>query len=408
MFSSRTRIDQLEIITEQDVEESQRELKKAGPSGLKGFLTQKLNEWRNTPLNIGVTGHAGCGKSTFINTMRGLTAEEQGAAAIGIRETSMECRPYPHPDNAGFTLWDLPGIGAPNFPKETYLQKVEFDKYDFFLILARGRFTENDLWLANEVRASGKLFFLIRTRIDEDLANDKDDHPLAHNEASVLEKVRQDCLSNLQENYHPYKVFLISGKMKYETRWDLPELNKKLVEHISGLKQHAMVFSLRANSKDVIEEKYVKLWKRIYIIAAASAAVATIPTPGLYIVADIALLAKEVNMYMSQLNLNTKSLETLSRVYGIPSQHMSRISTIVQAQNFNGVQSNLQTLLHDMAVNEALEEADKFVPVIGSVVATSVSYSTTLLVLRRILDEIKRASLQVFDMATKLAKTYPD
>ncbi len=396
------------MITEQDVVESQRELKKAGPSGLKGFLTQKLNEWRTTPLNIAVTGQAGCGKSTVINTMRGLTAEDEGAPAIGIIETSMECRPYHHPDNSGFTLWDLPGMGSLNFPKETYLQKVEFEKYDFLLILTRSRFTENDLWLAKEVRARGKRFFLIRTRIDEDLANDKEDHLGTHNEARVLEQVRRDSLSNLQDNYHPYKVFLISGKMKYETRWDLPELNKKLVEHISGLKQHAMVFSLRANSKDVIEEKYVKLWKRIYITAAASAAVATIPTPELYIVADMALLTAEVNMYLSQLNLNTTSLETLSRVYGIPSQHMSRTSTIVQAQNFNGVQSNLQTLLQDMAVNEALEEADKFVPVIGSVVASSVSYSTTLLVLRRILDEIKRASLQVFDMATKLSKTYPD
>lgn len=94
-------------------------------------------------------------------------------------------------------------------------------------------------------------------------------------------------------------------------------------------------------------------------------------------------------MYLSQLNMNLESLHTLPVV-----------------KHGNDVQDILLTLMQDMAVEESLEETAKFVPVFGSVVATSISYSTTLVVLRRILDEIKHASLQGFDMVNEWPETY--
>ncbi len=298
-------------IREEDVEESKRVLRDKGPSGLQGFLKRKLDQWKDVPLNIGVTGQSGCGKSTFINTMRGLTAEDEGAAAVGVVETTTECRPYPHPGNKSFVLWDLPGAGTPKFPRSTYLDQVKFDKYDFFLIMSRSRFTEDDLWLGKEVKARGKLFFFIRTRIDEDMRNDKEDHPRTHDETKVLDAVRQNCLTNLQA-CNVSEIFLISGKKINMMRWDFPELNKHLIERIPGLKRHAMVLSLTANSKDVIEEKYNTLWKRIWIVAGLSAAVAVMPIPGLSVAADVGLLIAEVNVYKTQLKLDQKSLEDFS------------------------------------------------------------------------------------------------
>ncbi len=200
-------------ISKDEKEESRRVLRDKGTSGLQGFLKRKLDQWKDVPLNIGVTGQSSCGKSTFINTMRGLTAEDEGAAAVGVVETTTECRPYPHPSNKSFMLWDLPGAGTPNFPRSTYLDQVNFDKYDFFLIMSRSRFTEDDLWLGKEVKARGKFFFFIRTRIDEDMKNDKEDHPRTHDETKVLDTVRQDCLVNL-EDCHVSEIFLISGKKK--------------------------------------------------------------------------------------------------------------------------------------------------------------------------------------------------
>jgi hypothetical protein len=66
------------------------------------------------------------------------------------------------------------------------LRDVKFDKYDFFLIItATTRFTENDLWLAKEVEKRGKRFFLIRTKMNIDVQNDRYDNPKNNKDYTV-------------------------------------------------------------------------------------------------------------------------------------------------------------------------------------------------------------------------------
>lgn len=105
---------------------------------------------------------SGVGKSTFINCLRGLEAEDEGAANVGVVETTTEPRAYEHPDFPNLKIWDLPGknsfflllfhrtnhpfilgVGTPNYPRSCYLEKIQFERYDFFLILCRTRFTGN-------------------------------------------------------------------------------------------------------------------------------------------------------------------------------------------------------------------------------------------------------------------------
>lgn len=100
---------------------------------------------------------SGVGKSTFINCFRNVQAEDEGAARVGVVETTNEPKAYEHPDFANLKVWDLPGrdiplfettcrriilgVGTPNYPRSEYLQKIQFERYDFFLILCRTRFT---------------------------------------------------------------------------------------------------------------------------------------------------------------------------------------------------------------------------------------------------------------------------
>jgi energy-coupling factor transporter ATP-binding protein EcfA2 len=103
---------------------------------------------------------SGVGKSTFINCLRGLEAEDQGSASVGVVETTNQPTPYEHPDFPNLKIWDLPGthfflfdsfeqkililgVGTPNYPRSCYLEKIQFERYDFFLILCRTRFTGN-------------------------------------------------------------------------------------------------------------------------------------------------------------------------------------------------------------------------------------------------------------------------
>lgn len=52
---------------------------------------------------------SGVGKSTFINCLRGLEAEDQGSASVGVVETTNQPTPYEHPDFPNLKIWDLPG-----------------------------------------------------------------------------------------------------------------------------------------------------------------------------------------------------------------------------------------------------------------------------------------------------------
>jgi len=86
------------------------------------------------------------------------------------------------------------------------------------LIVSRTRFTENDLWLANEIKKFGKKFFFIRTNLDQDLINEKNDHPKTYNETLVLDRIRENCLAHIRTVDDTANVFLISGRINYTSR----------------------------------------------------------------------------------------------------------------------------------------------------------------------------------------------
>ena len=100
--------------------------------------------------------------------------DNEHAAKTGVTETTMDQTSYEHPSNPNILFWDLPGIGTPNYPNlPKFSEKVGIEKYDTFLIISSGRFTENDLLLAKKVESMGKSFFFVRTKIDNDVRSQK-------------------------------------------------------------------------------------------------------------------------------------------------------------------------------------------------------------------------------------------
>ena len=68
-----------------------------------------LDIWKGVRINIGVIGDRGTGKSTLINAFRDLFPNDQGAAPIGIIETTKHQLVFSHPENTNILFWDLPG-----------------------------------------------------------------------------------------------------------------------------------------------------------------------------------------------------------------------------------------------------------------------------------------------------------
>ncbi|XP_068099464.1 interferon-inducible GTPase 5-like [Hyperolius riggenbachi] len=89
-----------------------------------GRVKRAMEKADDVPLNIAITGDSGVGKSTFINVVRGLSDEDEGAAPTGMNQITMDPTPYPHPLYKNVIIWDLPGIGTPDFPANGYLEKL--------------------------------------------------------------------------------------------------------------------------------------------------------------------------------------------------------------------------------------------------------------------------------------------
>ncbi|KAL8219514.1 UNVERIFIED_CONTAM: hypothetical protein K2H54_026103 [Gekko kuhli] len=84
---------------------------------------KELKLLKNTTLDIAFTGVSGAGKSSLVNAFRNVSDYEEGAAKIGVTQTTMDPERYPHPKFPELTLWDLPGIGTRAFKPREYLEK---------------------------------------------------------------------------------------------------------------------------------------------------------------------------------------------------------------------------------------------------------------------------------------------
>ena len=382
----------------EDADIIMRTMVKGGLKGVKDLMMQKVNAWKEQSLSIAVIGNSGTGKSSFINSIRDLTGEDDGAAETGETDTTYEPKSYIHPEHAKLEFWDLPGVGTMSFPRETYLERVNFKMYDFFLILSAGRFTENDHWLAEQIKSSGRRFFFIRTKIDESMRGAKQSKPKSFNEKDVLDKIRSDCKTNLEKlGLKDATVFLLSS-FEME-RWDFQAAKEKLIEDFPDLKKEAILFSLSCSTDKIIAKKKEMLSKRIWKVAVSSAIVGAVPVPGVSTVHDIALITAERSFYGKQFGLDEKSLILVARDLSL-----SVASLIENIQGIAYLTLNIADTQIASDTAESLLAAS--VPVFGCLLAAGVSYGATCAILRKLLDETEADAKKLAAFVRKSVKAH--
>ncbi|XP_046843669.1 uncharacterized protein LOC124437782 isoform X2 [Xenia sp. Carnegie-2017] len=226
------------------------------------YSSDSIPLWTDTEINFAITGDSGTGKSSFINAVRGIKAYEKGAAPVGVTETTNKPTKYLHPEHKNIIFWDLPGIGTPGYPNlKEYTKKVGgLKKYDAFLIFYKTRFTQYDKELAEKVKKDlDKPFFFVRTNVDTELENAKDDEGPKFDEASVLKGMRTNCLENLIRLVHDEKdIFLIDNKAT--ENYDFDRLVEAVREAMSGKKRENFDVSLSKLTHATIKMKGV-FWK---------------------------------------------------------------------------------------------------------------------------------------------------
>lgn len=176
-------------------------------------------------MNICITGNAGVGKSLLINKLRRIRRGNETWAPVGVNETTMIARAYKFPGEPRVRLWDLPGAGTANFPAETYIQEMGLRYFDTVLIVTAGRFTSTEIRLKEELEKHAVPFYMIRTKVDIDAWNNKEDN--AVEKEDTMNQIREDMKSHDIE-----KPYLVSSRDP--EAYDMPQLMQDL---FPGLKQ---------------------------------------------------------------------------------------------------------------------------------------------------------------------------
>ncbi|KAG5856167.1 hypothetical protein ANANG_G00005170 [Anguilla anguilla] len=265
------------VIEEDEVKEIREALENETLTSAVAKIQDYCEQLDGVELNIAITGESGSGKSTFVNAFRGLGDEEESSAKTGVTETTMEPNVYPHPKYPQVKVWDLPGIGTPNFKADEYLQKVEFQRYDFFIIIASERFKVSNVQLATEIQRTKKKFYFVRSKIDNSI--DAERRKKGFDKDKTLNLIRQDCITALR----------------------LPATGGDDGRELPKHKRRVLLLSLPNITLDINKRKKEALQANIWKMALLSGAIAAVPIPGLSVVADelMAVLKSPLNKEIS-------------------------------------------------------------------------------------------------------------
>ncbi|XP_072517940.1 interferon-inducible GTPase 5-like [Salminus brasiliensis] len=343
---------------------------------------EKINDMLNISLSIAVTGDTGAGKSTFINSIRNLAADDEGAAKTGVVETTVEPTPYQHPTMPGVVFWDLPGIGSSTFLAKTYLKQVQFDKYDFFIIISSERFRENDIMLAKEIQKRKKLFYFIRSKIDNDIRAES--YKRSFNREETLSKIRRNCQENLKE-FKNAKVFLINCQVRNLSEYDFKLLVSTLMSELSEKKKQALIQSVPIHSLEILEKKVKMFEEAVWAAALLSGGIAVVPLPGLSLACDASILVAFFTSCYHSFGLDDKSLERLSERVNKPHLKALRKSPLVLGL---ASESTMRLQLSALVGQSVVEYLCSLVPGVGSGIAALMSFGCTYKLLKNGLKDL--------------------
>ncbi|XP_005074760.1 interferon-inducible GTPase 1-like [Mesocricetus auratus] len=311
------------IIPQETIHLIEFHLKKGNILGANSIISDALKNIDSAPINIAVTGESGAGKSSFINALRGVGTEDEGAAAVGVTETTMNITSYKHPKIKTLTLWDLPGIGTMNFLPKEYLEKVQFQKYDFFIIVSATRFTNLELDLAKAIRFMKKNYYMVRTKIDADLQNEESTKPRTFDRENTLQNIRRYYVDNFSHNnMDAPQIFLISSH--YLSDYDFPVLMDTLTQDLPAQKRHNFTLSMTNITEAAIDRKRESMQQTIWLEAIKDGVLSAAPAVGI-LRDNMKNLKARLNLYQECFGVDDESMEFMAKNYQVPVEKLKKI-----------------------------------------------------------------------------------
>lgn len=313
-------------------------------------IRQKLNEERAVLVSVALFGQPGAGKSSLINKIVG-----QKVAEVGVEtDKTVEAASY---ETNGLRFVDLPGYGTKNFPKETYFNKFEIDKFDLFLCVSSGKLHQADSEFFQELVKRGKVCIFVVNKHD-DLWEDGVS-------IEVLENRKRNDISK----HVGQQVRIVFTSCKKNTGLD--ELITEIQENLEGAKCERWERSAKAYSIEFLKKKRLACEKYVSYASFAAAANGINPIPGVDVSVDITILIKLFKEIRDDYGLTDSFLGDLKQS-SIPV--IGRLANqVVQYAAKEGI----LILLKSFAGRQAVKTFAKYIPFVGSAIAAGLGFGIT-------------------------------
>eukprot|EP01043_Picozoa_sp_COSAG02_P020855 COSAG02_NODE_1040_length_15035_cov_198.613819_5_plen_441_part_00 len=322
-------------------------------------------------VRIGVTAMVGAGKSTYINTMRGLKPSDECAAKVGVIEETSKAMDYPSPDNPCVVFVDLPGYSTPTFPTKTYTEKLKLCALDAVVILTQDKIKTDDHTIYEEVRRCGTPVFYAFSRARSQCESNEED------KGQSCDETKKELRKEARKKGFKTQAYMISARYKdvhdKTNRWadnEYDELRTAIYNSLDQLKRNqlatgmsALVMDRKAKAKARRAKAIDAAWYRA-VAAALNQGFNPIPLTG---VGGTAAILSEVEA-------------TIKNIYGLDDESLQKAGPIAESiavQVFQGTGAAFGGLAARAAAAVS-SDSTKYAPIWGQMWGATVGYTTVM------------------------------
>jgi len=261
---------------------------------------------------VAVIGERGVGKSSLINSLRGLRPGVPRAAGVGADE--VVCKEQADAGafyrDAGLIYQDIPGCRGSELDTcmgDAYIRRFKLNTADICLFVYVAVLNADIIACARTLLEQGVAVYFVRNKVDVDCRNEVEDGNAA-SEEDALAMIRQRAYAQmsakgLQGQADEAHLFLISAKYIQAVgaeppRFDFQRLKAALEGSIRDEAKRSQVKQIfLKNAKALAECRGNECKQLLSCYVAASVAAGAIPVPGVSQVGDMAILAKACQQF---------------------------------------------------------------------------------------------------------------